>query len=107
MNKVGIKFLLLAIAAYMQVSMATAQTLNDIFSASFAKGIPVHITNNRDKGFAIKTDINGNAVTSRNASYTTDEIWYLVGNADGFKLFYHELGERFAVNIERFIAKLG
>ena len=100
MNKVGIKFLLLTIAAYMQVSMATAQTLNDIFSASFAKGIPVHITNNRDKGFAIKTDINGNAVTSRNASYTTDEIWYLVGNASGFKLYNNNTGKKKALKLE-------
>lgn len=100
MNKAGIKFLLLTIAAYMQVSMATAQTLNDIFSATFAKGIPVHITNNRDKGFAIKTDINGNAVTSRNASYTTDEIWYLVGDASGFKLYNNNTGKKKALKLE-------
>ena len=111
--------LLYALLFFAGISTAIAQ--ENIFSESFKKGIPVQITNNRDKGYAIKTRgpqegypmiaidpgvplesgsyIISTAIASGKSNYMENEIWYLVGNADGFKLFYHELGERFAVNI--------
>lgn len=70
-----------------------------IFSSSFAKGTPVHISNSRDKGFAIKAGQTDEAVKSGKAAYTTDEIWYLVGTADGFTLHNHAVGKKYAVKL--------
>lgn len=80
------------------------RNLEKIFSESFKKGIPVQITNYRDKGFAIRFNSNGNIteepVGSGMASYTTEEFWYLVGNADAFKLYSHSAGKKHALKLE-------
>ena len=78
---------------------ATTANAQNIFSQAFKKGTPVHISNNRDKAFAIKADAPGKEVKSGTSSYTTNEIWYLVGNADGFRLYNHALGKKCALKI--------
>ena len=75
-----------------------------VFSSSFKKGKPVQITNNRDKGFSIKfndkNNITGEAVKSGATSYTTEDIWYLVGNAENFKMYSHVAGSKYALKLE-------
>ena len=90
--------LLYALLFFAGISTAIAQ--ENIFSESFKKGIPVHISNNRDKGYAIKAGEAGKDAKSGPASYTADEIWYLVGNADGFKMYNHALGKKHALKLE-------
>ena len=84
------------------ISAATANTQanNGIFSKSFAKGTPVQITNNRDKGYAIRLSDDGITVTSGSTSYSEQEIWYLVGNAESFTLYSHKAGKRVALKLE-------
>lgn len=72
----------------------------NIFSASFKKGTPVLITNNRDKGYAIRTSAEDAAVTSGSTSFSAEEIWYLVGNSDAFKLYNHATGKKRALKLE-------
>ncbi|MBR4988803.1 MAG: exo-alpha-sialidase [Bacteroidaceae bacterium] len=75
-----------------------------VFSSSFKKGKPVQITNNRDKGFSIKfndkNNIAGEAVKSGATSYTTEDIWYLVGNAENFKMYSHVAGSKYALKLD-------
>ncbi len=70
-------------------------------SESFKKGIPVHITNNRNNGYAIKLNnaAAGQPVNSGNAAYEKSEIWYLVGNSDEFKMFSHAAGRKHALKL--------
>ena len=56
-------FILLLVAA--GVSGALAQEC--LFSQKFSNGIPVQITNNRDKGYAIKLNSDGITVGSGEA----------------------------------------
>ncbi|MBR5477595.1 MAG: exo-alpha-sialidase [Bacteroidaceae bacterium] len=79
------------------ISTANAQ---EFFSQVFKNGTPVHITNNRDKAFAIKAGEAGKDAKSGMAAYTADEIWYLVGNADGFRMYNHALGKKHALKLE-------
>ncbi len=75
-----------------------------VFSSSFKKGKPVQITNNRDRGFSIKfnkkNNITGEAVKSGATSYTTEDIWYLVGNAENFKMYSHVAGSKYALKLD-------
>lgn len=77
---------------------------DNLFSKSFEKGIPVQITNNRDKGFSIKfndtENPTGKAVKSGAASYTTEDIWYLVGDANGFKMYSLNTGKKYALKLD-------
>ena len=75
-----------------------------VFSSSFKKGKPVQITNNRDRGFSIKfnkkNNITGEAVKSGATSYATEDIWYLVGNAENFKMYSHIAGSKYALKLD-------
>ena len=90
--------LLYALLFFAGISTAIAQ--ENIFSESFKKGIPVHITNNRDKGYTIRLADDGATVTSGNASYSEEEIWYLVGNADEFRIYSLKGGKKLALKID-------
>ncbi len=78
--------------------------IESIFSESFRNGTPVQITNNRDKGFSIKfinaKDVADSPIGSGTASYTTEDIWYMVGNAEAFKLYNHTSGKKYALKLE-------
>ena len=91
---------LLTAAATATMAFAQESTL---FSASPAKGTPVQISSNRDKGYVIKSNGGPRAaempVASGMASYTADEVWYLVGDADGFRLYNHESGDKLALKL--------
>ena len=92
--------ILLSIAAN---AWGMQESIENIFSSSFKKGTPIHITNSRDKGFSIKFHNTkspiGKPIGSGAASYTTEDIWYFIGNTDGFKMYNHECGKRYAVKL--------
>ena len=90
--------LLYALLLFAGISTAIAQ--ENIFSESFKKGIPVQITNNRDKGYAIRLADDGITVTSGNTSYSNEEIWYLVGNAEQFRLYSLKGGKKLALKLD-------
>ena len=94
MNK---KKLFYALLLFVGISTTNAQ---EFFSQAFKNGTPVHITNNRDKAFAIKAGEPGKDAKSGTAAYTTDEIWYLVGDADGFRMYNHAMGQKHALKLK-------
>ncbi len=94
----NLRYLFLILLATVGATASLAQ--EGIFSDSFKKGIPVHLTNNRDKAYAIKAGTAGNAVKSAKSAYAADEIWYLVGNADSFIMQSRTLGKKHAVKLE-------
>ena len=98
MNKRVFLFLL-SLTAGISAAVASTTAESDIFSKSFAKGTPVQITNNRDKGFAIKVSNDGTTVTSGSTAYGEDEIWYLVGNAESFTMHSHKAGKKVALKL--------
>lgn len=75
----------------------------DVFSADLSSPVPVRLYNSRDKGYAIKmnsaTSYTGNAVNSGNGTYGENEIWYLVGNAESFKMYSRTAGTDLAVTL--------
>ncbi|MBE6308225.1 MAG: hypothetical protein E7087_02805 [Bacteroidales bacterium] len=75
----------------------------DIFSPSLASPIPVAIYNNRNKGYSIKMNAAasyaGNAVNSGSSIYGENEIWYLVGTAESFKMYSCTAGNALAVTL--------
>ena len=97
-KKAHILFILLIVG--ITSVMANNLEKSSIFSRSYSKGIPVQITNSRDKGFAIKVSDNGTTVTSNGTAYGEDEIWYLVGDASAFKMYNHKAGKKLALKLE-------
>ena len=77
----------------------------NIFSASTAEEdlIPVQVYNNRDKGYSIKMNAAdsyaGKAVNSGSCSFGENEIWYLVGTAESFKMYCHTAGTSLAITL--------
>ena len=98
------KLLFYALLVIAGISTANAQ---EIFSKAFKNGKPVQITNNRDKGYAIKLGNDGVSVTSGNASYSEEEIWYLVGDADQFRLYNLKGGKKLALKLDGEAATMG
>ena len=98
------KLLFYALLVIAGISTANAQ---EIFSKAFKNGKPVQITNNRDKGYAIKLGNDGVTVTSGNASYSEEEIWYLVGDADQFRLYNLKGGKKLALKLDGEAATMG
>ena len=75
----------------------------DIFSSSLENPIPVAIYNNRDKAYAIKMNAaaayTDNAVNSGSSAYGENEIWYLVGTPESFKMYSRTAGNTLAVTL--------
>ena len=65
--------------------------------------VPVQIYNYRDKGYTIclnKADgYTDHAVNSGTTEYSLDEIWYLVGDAESFKMYSHTAGMNLALTL--------
>lgn len=75
----------------------------DIFSADLNNLVPICVYNNRDKGYAIKMNAadsySGKAVNSGSSTYGENEIWYLVGTAESFKMYSRTAGTSLAVTL--------
>lgn len=77
----------------------------DIFSISTTEGdlVPVQIYNHRDKGYVVKMnvgdDYNERPVNSGACGYTENEVWYLVGTAESFKMYNHAAGFALALTL--------
>ncbi len=75
----------------------------DVFSADLSNPVPVRLYNSRDKGYAIKMNTaasyTGNAVNSGNGTYGENEIWYLVGTSESFKMYCRTAGADLAVTL--------
>ncbi|MBQ8271120.1 MAG: glycoside hydrolase N-terminal domain-containing protein [Bacteroidaceae bacterium] len=75
----------------------------DIFSSSLENPIPVAIYNNRDKAYSIKmnaaSSYTGNAINSGSSIYGENEIWYLVGTPESFKMYSRTAGNTLAVTL--------
>ena len=82
------------------LSIEARYNLN-IFSASLSNPVPVRVYNSRDKGYSIKMNAaasyTGNAVNSGNSVYGENEIWYLVGTSESFKMYSRTAGAALAV----------
>ncbi len=102
----------------MEIDALTAnRTIVANFTPSFISAstnagslVPVHIYNMRDKNYTIclneANDYTGHAVNSGTTDYTLDEVWYLVGTAESFKLYSYDAGMQLAVTIDNSAAKM-
>ena len=74
-----------------------------IFSADLNSPVPVRIYNSGNKGYAIRMNTaasySGNAVNSGADSYVENEIWYLVGTAESFKMYSKVAGNTLALKL--------
>ena len=63
--------------------------------------VPVHIDSNRRNGYCIRMNSkeNYNTVNSGSATYEENEIWYLVGNAEEFKMYNKLTGMNLALKL--------
>ena len=104
MKKIKIFLALLVIMSITINAFGQQENIETIFSKSLKNGTPVQITNNRDKGYSIKFNSakvpTGMPVQSGSASYTTEDIWYLVGNAEGFKMYNYNAGKKYALKLD-------
>ena len=75
----------------------------DVFSTSLSNPVPVRVYGNRDKGYAIKMNAaasySGNAINSGTSTYGENEIWYLVGTAESFKMYSRTAGTDLAITL--------
>lgn len=77
----------------------------EIFSAStnLEDLIPVQIYNHRSKGYSIKMNAAenyaGKPVNSGTCGYLENEVWYLVGTAESFKMYSHVAGMDLALTL--------
>ena len=84
---------------------AAVASTPEIFSASTHSSelVPVQIYNHRSKSYAIKmnaaTDYAGKAVNSGSCGYQDNEVWYLVGTAESFKMYSHVAGMALALTL--------
>ena len=84
---------------------AAVASTPEIFSASIHSSelVPVQIYNHRSKSYAIKmnaaTDYAGKAVNSGSCGYQDNEVWYLVGTAESFKMYSHVAGMALALTL--------
>ena len=104
MKKSKIFTLLLAVLITATTNaFAQSNNIGQVFSSSFKNGTPVLVTNNRDKGFSIKfTNTEkpaGEPVRSGSTSYTTEDIWFLIGTPDGFKMYNYSAGNKYALKL--------
>ena len=104
MKKIKIFLALLVMMSITANAFGQQENIDKIFSKSLKNGTPVQITNNRDKGYSIKFNSAkapaGMPVQSGSASYTTEDIWYLVGDAEGFKMYSHNTGKKYALKLD-------
>ncbi len=104
MKKIKILLALLVMMSITINAFGQQENIETIFSKSLKNGTPVQITNNRDKGYSIKFNSakvpTGMPVQSGSASYTTEDIWYLVGDAEGFKMYSHNTGKKYALKLD-------
>ena len=95
----------LALCFFASLVSHMAWATTDIFSASTAESdlIPVQLCNNRSKGYAIKmntsTDYAGKSINSGSCGYLENELWYLVGTVDSFKMYSHTAGTALALTL--------
>ncbi len=75
----------------------------DIFSTSLNSPVPVRIYNNRDNSYSVKMNAaasySGNAINSGTGTYGENEIWYLVGTAESFKMYSRTAGTGLALTL--------
>lgn len=83
----------------------TATATPEIFSSTTAPGdlVPVWFCNNRDKSYTIKINavdtLHGKTINSGSCGYGKNEIWYLVGTAESFKMYNCIAGTTLAVRL--------
>ena len=80
-----------------------ARYSTDIFSTDLNNLVPVRIYNKRNTGYAIRMNTadnySGKAVNSGVGTYEENEIWYLVGNAESFKMYSRTAGTALALTL--------
>ncbi|MBR5847655.1 MAG: hypothetical protein IKY72_07685 [Bacteroidaceae bacterium] len=81
----------------------TASFTPTFFSANLENLVPVHIYSIRDKNYTIclneAADYAGHAVNSGTTDYTLNEVWYLVGTAESFKMYSYTAGMGLALTL--------
>ena len=81
----------------------TASFTPAFFSANLENLVPVHIYNTRNTNYTIclneANGYAGHAVNSGTTDYTLNEVWYLVGTAESFKMYSYNAGVNLALTL--------
>ena len=81
----------------------TASFTPAFFSANLENLVPVHIYNTRNTNYTIclneANGYAGHAVNSGTTDYTLNEVWYLVGTAESFKMYSYNAGLNIALTL--------
>ena len=96
-------YILTLIASVTNISAQESSDTDAIFSTSLDNPVPVRVYNKRDQGYTIKINYadnyTGKAVNSGTGSYEENEIWYLVGTAESFKMYNRTAGQALALTL--------
>ena len=96
-------YILTLIASVTNISAQESGDTDAIFSTSLDNPVPVRVYNKRDQGYTIKINYadnyTGKAVNSGTGSYEENEIWYLVGTAESFKMYNRTAGQALALTL--------
>lgn len=86
------------------ISTVRADEVMEMYFSSLNNGVPVQIYNNRNTNYVIKMAAAGNyadsPVNSGICGYAANELWYLVGTAESFKMYSYVVGVSLALTLD-------
>ena len=98
------RFLWSAILCLVAIFNVWADEKVDAFFSTLDNLVPVQVRSNRNANYVIKmnasADYVGKAVNSGTCGYTANELWYLVGTVDSFKMYSYVAGASLALTLD-------
>lgn len=81
-----------------------ADEMKEMYFSSLVDLVPVQVCNNRNASYVVKMNAadnyDGMPVNSGTCSYMADELWYLVGTAESFKMYSRSVGMSLALTLD-------
>ncbi len=86
------------------ISNVWADDAFNVYFSSLENPLPVQVYNNRNANYVIKMnaaeEYAGKLVNSGTCGYAADELWYLVGTAESFKMYSRVAGVALALTLD-------
>lgn len=81
-----------------------ADEMIDVYFSSLENLVPVQVCNNRNANYVVKMnaadDYAGRPVNSGACGYAANELWYLMGTAESFRMYSHVAGMSLALTLD-------
>ena len=98
------RFLWSGLLCLVAISNVWADEKVETFFSTLDNLVPVQVRSNRNANYVIKmnaaSDYAGKTVNSGTCGYTADELWYLVGAVDSFKMYSYVAGTSLALTLD-------